>query len=225
MPKNVSKLVPNDATGSQAFASTFTPDISLVSTVTVTLTGAITDLNAPTGRTYGRFTLVFTQDATGGRALTWDTTDYPDFAVTSWQPNFAASSVSSITFIYDGSKWRVLSTFGGDVWAFKGGTSSSNILYIGDQGLQRTATGTISTTDSFRVANALTVVGYASGIDPTSPTHLATKNYVDTNAGMFGTYQIDSSETVTVPAKRMFTIHTVTAIDGTFIVDGRVGSL
>lgn len=62
-------------------------------------------------------------------------------------------------------------------------------------------------------------------LDPSAAQDAATKAYVDANAGVFGTYQIDSTDSITVPAKRMFTIHNITSVDGTFIIDGRVGSL
>lgn len=124
----------------QSFAASFTPAIDVANTINVSLTGNITSFNAPSGRSFGKFTVVFVQDATGGRTVTWDGTAYPDFNQFSglpWQPSLAPSSISSISFYYDSnsSAWRPYDSFNGDVFGFVsygGGTAnSSNKIRVG----------------------------------------------------------------------------------------------
>jgi len=57
-----------DRFATQAFAASFTPDLSATNVIKVSMTGNITSFNAPTGRTFGTFTVVFVQDAMGGGA-------------------------------------------------------------------------------------------------------------------------------------------------------------
>jgi len=164
MPKNVAPDKTLEALSVGTFAATFAPDITDSSIVKVTMTGNITSLNAPTGRTFGIFTLVFVQDATGGRTVTWNTTDYPDFSTVGWSPNLAASSVSSISFLYDSnsSKWRPFTSWNGDVWTAVNSTSATNVVRVGDQTLSRTASGTISASSTLRAGTlqaATTVEG------------------------------------------------------------------
>lgn len=169
MPKNVAPDKTLEAFTTQAFASTFSPNITDAAIVKVTLTGNITSLTAPTGRSFGIFTIVFVQDATGGRTLTWNTTDYPDMALVNWNPCLPANEVSSISFFYDSnsSKWRVFSSFNGDVWMglpVGGGTpSSTNVLRIGDQTLFRSATGTISASANLAGGNVTATSGALQG--------------------------------------------------------------
>lgn len=67
--------------------------------VTLTANRAVgVPLNPVTGK---RLYLVFTQDATGSRTLTWNAV-----FKTTWQPTPAPSSISSIDFTYDGTNWQ-----------------------------------------------------------------------------------------------------------------------
>jgi len=178
MPKNVAPDATLEAFGTQAYSSSFTPDISSVNTVKLTLTSGPTTINAPTGRIFGTYTLVFVQDATGGRLVGWNGTDYPDFSANGWNPNQAANSVSSISFYYDSNsgKWRPYSTFNGDLWGFRSSStgSNNNLVRIANRSITGDSTGlTFSGTGNFS--------GTVTGSDPTASTHLATKNYVDNN--------------------------------------------
>jgi hypothetical protein len=90
-------------------ASTWTPDPFDAETQAMTLTSNVT-VNAATltGVTPGaillkgqRLTLLFTQDATGNRTITWDSS----YKVGSFVPNLRANAVSAISFVYDGANW------------------------------------------------------------------------------------------------------------------------
>lgn len=92
-----------------AYAATVTPDATAAAHVVIgALTGNITVAN-PTGPTVGQIlTFEFTQDATGSRTVTWGSA----FNVGLWTINPAPSSVSTISFKYDGvsAKWQALSS-------------------------------------------------------------------------------------------------------------------
>jgi len=84
-----------------SYASSITVNAALGETVKVgTLTGALT-VNAPTNAALGRtLTFLFYQDATGGRIVSWNA------AFRSPPPvDTTASSVSVVSFVYDGSQW------------------------------------------------------------------------------------------------------------------------
>jgi hypothetical protein len=87
-----------------AYASSLTPNPYLGGQVIIgALTGNIT-VNVPTStnrHTGVRMALQFTQDATGGRTVTFGS----GFTVIKWAANMAASSVSRIEFVFDGTNW------------------------------------------------------------------------------------------------------------------------
>lgn len=94
-----------------AYAATVTPDLAQGSFVDIgALTGNIT-IAAPQAsfNTGVPLTFDFTQDGTGGRTVTWNAVFQ-----TTWQPNAAASSVSSITFQWDSNDalWVPIASFG-----------------------------------------------------------------------------------------------------------------
>lgn len=94
-------VIPN-ATGytrtqSDTFAASYTPDPTFVEGHEVTLTANITVNNVAAPKAGQKLTLIFTQDATGSRTVTWGTA-YKlknGFAITS-----TASSITSATFVY-----------------------------------------------------------------------------------------------------------------------------
>jgi len=90
------------------YAASYTPDIWTADVISLTLTGAIT-VNAPAVNVAGqRLTFIFTQNATGGWAVTWNAV-YK--AV--WTPNTAANKINIIEFVCDGANWQqVASTVG-----------------------------------------------------------------------------------------------------------------
>lgn len=95
---------------SAAFATSFTPDLTTGAVLDVgTLTANMT-VNAPAwNATSGcPLTFLFTQDATGGRTLTWNSVYR-----TSWQPTSTANAHSSITFQWNGNagKWEPIASF------------------------------------------------------------------------------------------------------------------
>jgi len=193
MPKNVMPDKTLEAFTTQAFASVFTPDISNASMVQVTLTGLMSQVNSPTGRTFGVFTLSFVQNATGGNLVGWNTTDYPDFSGSGWTPNLAANSVSSISFYYDSnsSKWRPFASFNGDVWAFQssGTANGNNVLRVGNKSLGSDANGiTTSTLTASTVLQSPTIQGSTSsgGTLTLTSTSNATKGKI-----LFGTSAYD----------------------------------
>jgi hypothetical protein len=66
-----------------------------------TLTGGIT-ITAANGRAIGkRLTFDMTQDATGGRVVTWDAI----FKAGAFAPNTAANKRNVVSFVFDGSNY------------------------------------------------------------------------------------------------------------------------
>ena len=112
-----------------AYAATVTPDQDVAETHIIgALTGNITIAN-PTFPSRGQtLRIIFTQDGTGSRTVTWG----GDFT-TSFQPTTTASSVSTVAFIYNGTKWvedaalpvTVYRSGGTDVAVADGGTGAS----------------------------------------------------------------------------------------------------
>lgn len=95
----------------EASGSTVAWDWSLGNKATLALGGNWT-LSNPTNKAVGRYTLTVTQDATGGRTLSFGTdylTSNGDIAI-----NTAANAVSILVFDYDGVKIQVHSTVGLD---------------------------------------------------------------------------------------------------------------
>jgi hypothetical protein len=93
--------LPTGAAQSIAYAATITPDGALGERVIVgALTGNLT-INAPTNpRTGAMLVFGFTQDATGGRTLTWNAVfkKAADGAGT-------ANQKGATSFVYDGANW------------------------------------------------------------------------------------------------------------------------
>lgn len=102
---NWNQINPSPVAGSQnvAYAATIAPDPNVGSTVIVgTLTGAIT-INVPAAGPYATgttITYILTQDATGGRVVTWGTGFKEVLTL-----NTTASKVTAISFVYDGTNW------------------------------------------------------------------------------------------------------------------------
>jgi len=88
------------------YAAAITPDAASAETVIVgTLTAGIT-VNNPTGSREGMWLRFdFTQDGSGGHAVTWGTA----FKV-SWSPDTAAGKRNTISFRYDGTSWVQMAT-------------------------------------------------------------------------------------------------------------------
>lgn len=82
------------------YAATITPNPWTAETVSVTLTGNVTIANPGVKPGGLRLRFVFTQDATGGRTVTFGT----DFK-TSWTPVTTASKVNIIEFLSNGTNW------------------------------------------------------------------------------------------------------------------------
>jgi len=93
--------LPTGAAQSIAYAATITPDAALGERVIVgALTGNLT-INAPTNpRTGAMLVFAFTQDATGGRSITWNVVfkKAVDGAGT-------ANQKGATSFVYDGANW------------------------------------------------------------------------------------------------------------------------
>ncbi len=96
-------IIVNNQLGAQniAYAATITPDPYAGGKVIVgTLTGNIT-VNAPSNAHIGcRLSFKFTQDATGGRTITLNSTFKK-----SWTPTTTANKINTIEFEYDGTNW------------------------------------------------------------------------------------------------------------------------
>jgi hypothetical protein len=88
-----------------AYAASITPNPFDAETVAVTLAGNITVANPQKKQAGMRLQFVFTQDATGGRTVTFGT----DFSA-SWVPNTAANKINTIDFVSNGTKWIQTST-------------------------------------------------------------------------------------------------------------------
>lgn len=123
-----------------AYAATVTPDPTSGSFIDIgALTGNIT-IAAPTfsANTGTPLTLMFTQDSTGGRTVTWNAVFN-----TTWQPTKTASATSSITFQWDSNAaaWEPISAAGGN-----------NVLEPtvnqGTRATWTTATPTVTTTET-----------------------------------------------------------------------------
>jgi len=110
-----------------AFAASFTPDLSLGDYIAIgALTAGITINNFAANQLYPAqiITLQFTQDGTGGRAVTWNAA-----FKTAWQPLQQANSISEISFQYDGTNWQQLNGLATDQLgnvAFQGLTDLRN---------------------------------------------------------------------------------------------------
>lgn len=87
------------------YAATVTPSAWGPQTVLVTLTGNLTIANPAQKPTNGRLRFVLTQDATGGRTVTFGS----DF-VANWTPSTTAGAVNIIEFLCDGTKWHQASS-------------------------------------------------------------------------------------------------------------------
>jgi hypothetical protein len=85
----------NDGWTGTTYAAAITPDLSRGSVHGVTLTGNVT-VNRPLNMKDGdRLLLIFTQDATGGRSVTWGT-GFPDKTAT---VTSAANAVTAVEFV------------------------------------------------------------------------------------------------------------------------------
>jgi len=92
------------------YAATIAPDASLSNAFWCDLTGNVT-LDQPTNPKAGQvLTLMFKQDATGGRTLTFGTTIYGS-AANDWVLSTGANDVDMLVLYYDGdaTRWRALS--------------------------------------------------------------------------------------------------------------------
>lgn len=83
-----------------AYAATVTPDPYAYTIAAITLTGNITIANPTYAHPGQELTLVLTQDATGGRTVTFGTA-----FKTNWTPVTTASKVNTIAFVYNGANW------------------------------------------------------------------------------------------------------------------------
>lgn len=87
-----------------AYAATVTPDPSIAAIIAIgALTGPITIANVVRPYLGQLMTLIFLQDATGARLVTWGAA-----YKTVWQATGIANSISSITFRYDGTSWQMV---------------------------------------------------------------------------------------------------------------------
>lgn len=83
------------------YAATITPDPYSGSEINVgVLTGAITVAATTNHHAGAEMSLTFTQDATGGRVVTWNA----QYKV-SWTPTTTANRINRISFTYNGSVW------------------------------------------------------------------------------------------------------------------------
>jgi len=77
------------------------PDPYLGNYCTLTLTQNTTIPNPSQQHQNQRLSFQFTQDGTGGRALTWGN----KFLIRKWSPNTGASKANTIDFVFDGTNW------------------------------------------------------------------------------------------------------------------------
>lgn len=86
------------------FAASYWPDTSTGYTRAMTLTGILT-VNRPTTAVNGQvLTFIFTQDAIGGRTISWGS----GWVQKWWQPSQAANAISSVRWIYWGGNWNFI---------------------------------------------------------------------------------------------------------------------
>lgn len=124
---------------SVAYSATITPDVSLGGVISVgALTAGIT-VGTPVNPSIGQLlTFLFTQDATGGRAVTWN-----GVFKTAFQPVQAANAISSVTFFYDGTNWQQLAPAATD--------ASGNVLVTGAINMNTAASQLVPGATSFAV--------------------------------------------------------------------------
>jgi hypothetical protein len=85
---------------SVGYAATIATDAATGATKAITLTGNTT-MSAPTNAASGRrLRYIFTQDATGGRTVTWNAVFKQ-----AWTPTTTANKVNVIEFVYNGTNW------------------------------------------------------------------------------------------------------------------------
>jgi hypothetical protein len=129
------------AAQSVAYAASLTINATAGEAVVIgALTGNIT-INAPTNPLSGRrLELIFTQDATGGRTVTWNAVF--KFATSAWQPNGTASKSSVIAFVYDGTNWQQIGSPNGQDIVGRSftavGASSPNTVIAGSGAIYAT---------------------------------------------------------------------------------------
>ncbi len=167
---------------SATFASTYTPDPFKGRTFSLTLTGNINIANpALPGTNTGaglylmggmEVTLILTQDATGGRTVTWGNA----YVLNGLQVSVAANAITTARFVYNGTSWIQTGT---SASAATGGASllpAANVI-SGDY-LVTAISGTTSTSSGpwtlgqimfspVDVAAAQTFSGIASNINAT----------------------------------------------------------
>ncbi|OGL22560.1 hypothetical protein A2707_04555 [Candidatus Saccharibacteria bacterium RIFCSPHIGHO2_01_FULL_45_15] len=94
------KIGAKDGLVTNSYVASWTPDVYSGHYQLMALTGNVT-VNAPARAHFGQtVTLGFSQDATGGRTVTF-ASEYH----TSWTPVTTANKLNSITFLYNGSIW------------------------------------------------------------------------------------------------------------------------
>lgn len=94
------KIGAKDGLVTNTYAATWTPDAYSGHYQLMTLTGNVT-VNAPANAYFGQtVTLGFSQDATGGRTVT-----FAGAYRTSWTPVTTANKLNTISFLYNGSVW------------------------------------------------------------------------------------------------------------------------
>lgn len=87
------------------YATPFTPFPAVFHSVVMTLTGPLT-INAALNPGIGQEAeFVFTQDATGGRVVTWDAS-----FKTNWTPDTSANKTNTIRFRYNGTSWMQIAS-------------------------------------------------------------------------------------------------------------------
>lgn len=104
---NTIRLTGRDgAVHAQAWAATITPNPLTAETFTTTLTASVTIANPSIKPAGWKLRYIFTQDATGGRTVSWGT----DFLL-NWSPNTAANKVNSVSFESDGTHWVQIGSY------------------------------------------------------------------------------------------------------------------
>lgn len=136
------------------YAATITPDLSAPLNLVGALTGPATIANVTPASGQGRLVLVFQQDATGGRALTWGSL-YRNAP----QPGQSANALDAIEFIWNGSAWV---TGAADVATGGGGTTPawwSSLTFGSGATSAQIATNTTTIQGQIDAAAALAMTG------------------------------------------------------------------